>query len=109
MDQQTASRLLNRYLDNECTAEERALVEKWYAGLVEEFDWSLEGSRREEAQVALKRRIDQELGWAPRKPAVTRRLWWYAAASVALIAFATFFMTRQPYKTGGCGRHCSRR
>lgn len=96
MDQETASRLLNRYLNNECTAEERALVEKWYAGLVEEFDWRLEGGRREEAQLALKQRIDEELGWRAKKPALRRSLLWYAAASVLGVIAVTFFLTRQP-------------
>lgn len=96
MTQQEASRLLDRYLNNECSAEERALVEKWYAGLVEEYDWQLDENRRHAAQQAIKQRIDRELGWAPRPAARLRKLVWYAAASVLLAAAVTFlFVHRQ--------------
>lgn len=95
MDQQEASRLLDRYLNHQCTAEEQVLVEQWYEGLVQESGWELEGSRREEAGLELKQRIDRELGWAPRTR--TRSIVWYAAAAVlVLIGVALFFTLRTP-------------
>jgi len=97
MNKNEAVNLLNRYLEGRCTPEERAQVEQWYAGLLEESGWSMEGARRQEAQQAMKHRIDRQLGFTQ-----TRLLWqrsWVRYAAVLFFlagASALFFLRKQP-------------
>ncbi|HEY8957419.1 FecR domain-containing protein [Chitinophaga sp.] len=97
MNKNEAVNLLNRYLEGRCTPEERIQVEQWYAGLLEESGWSMEGARRQEAQQAMKHRIDRQLGFTQ-----TRLLWqrsWVRYAAVLFFlagASALFFLRQQP-------------
>jgi len=96
MDKKEGRNLLNKYLEGRCTPEERTQVEQWYAGLITESDWRLEAARREEAQLAMKQRIDQQLGWTKPRPILHRSWLRYAAAVLLLIGAATLFFLRAP-------------
>ncbi len=97
MDKNEAVSLLNRYLEGRCTPEERVQVEQWYAGLLEESGWNMESARRQEAQQAMKQRIDRQLGFTQ-----PRLLWqrsWVRYAAVLFFltgASALFFLRKQP-------------
>lgn len=97
MDKNEAVNLLNRYLEGRCTPEEQVQVEQWYAGLLEESGWSMEGARRLEAQQAMKQRIDRQLGFT--QPRVLwQRSWVRYAALLFFLAGASalFFLRKQP-------------
>lgn len=97
MNKNEAVSLLNRYLEGRCTPEERVQVEQWYAGLLEESGWNMESARRQEAQQAMKQRIDRQLGFTQ-----PRLLWqrsWVRYAAVLFFltgASALFFLRKQP-------------
>jgi len=94
MDKNEGVNLLRRYLENRCTPEERVLVEQWYDGLLTASDWHLEGERQEEAQLAMKQRIDQALGWKKPVPLLQQHWWRYAAAVLLLLGAASLFFIR---------------
>ncbi|SEW53841.1 FecR family protein [Chitinophaga arvensicola] len=94
MDKKEGRNLLNKYLEGRCTPEERVQVEQWYAGLTAESDWHMESARREEAQLAMKQRIDRQLGLAPSRPVWQRSWIRYAAAVLLLAGAATVFFLR---------------
>lgn len=97
MDKNDAVKLLNRYLEDHCTPEEREQVEQWYAGLLEESGWNMEGARRLEAQQAMKLRIDRQLGFTQPRP-IWQRSWLRYAAVLFFLAGASalFFLKKQP-------------
>ncbi len=97
MDKNEAVNLLSRYLEGRCTPEEQVQVEQWYAGLLEESGWSMEGARRLEAQQAMKQRIDRQLGFTQPRVLWQRNWVRYAALLFFLAgASALFFLRKQP-------------
>lgn len=94
MDKKDGVSLLQRYLENRCTPEERAQVEQWYAGLLTESDWSMEEERQTEARLAMKQRIDHALGLRKPVPLLQQQWWRYAAAVLLLLGVASLFFIR---------------
>jgi ferric-dicitrate binding protein FerR (iron transport regulator) len=106
MTTQDAQRLLQRYLAGECTAEEKELLEAWWAELQEEFEWEVPAGQenavhhrilsgikaelRGELEVAMGERVPEMEadGEGPRAP--VRRIEWrrYAGIAAAVLVIA---------------------
>ncbi len=82
MDQATLRILLSRYMSNECTEEERQLVEYWYELLGEPVNMEL----TEPEWQALETRIWLHLQPEPARPAIVRPLWRRLAIASSALA-----------------------
>jgi ferric-dicitrate binding protein FerR (iron transport regulator) len=79
MTPQDAQALLQKYLDGDCTTEEKALLETWWTNLQEEFPWEIPAGQAEAIHHRLLSKIRSELE--------VRQLPWrrYATAAAAAL------------------------
>lgn len=103
MNDQQLLQLLDKYLRNECTPEEKMLLESWY----ERYESPLGDTAPDPAPRisavydSIAARLREEGEMPALEPAPVRRIaprWWKAAAAAALILAGTaaFWFTRQP-------------
>ena len=73
--------LIKKYISGECTPEEAASIEKWYAGYLDQHAPSFEAFDREKVQDAIWKEVSRQ------KPTKVRKLrrWSYVAAAVVLM------------------------
>lgn len=113
MTTQDAQLLLQRYLAGECTAEEKELLEAWWAELQAEFEWEVpmgqENAVHDRMLSRIKTELGEELEEAMREPEMgaavegsttpVRRLEWrrYAGIAAAVLVIAAggwFWLSR---------------
>lgn len=96
-EQHIITSLLEKHALGICTPEERALLEQWYAAFPEKGQVWRDASEKAAMKDALKAGIfnviapEQVHSIAPGNVKTTRRIWWQAAAVVAVLA-VTFLM-----------------
>jgi ferric-dicitrate binding protein FerR (iron transport regulator) len=96
LEQHIITSLLEKHSLGICTPEERALLEQWYAAFPEKGQVWRDAPERAAMKDALKSGIfdvitSETHAIAPASVQTTRRIWWQAAAAVALLA-GTFLM-----------------
>ena len=89
MTTQDAQLLLQRYLAGECTAEEKALLEAWWAELQGEFEWEVPMGQESAVHDRMLSRIKAELGEELAATPVRRMVWRrYAGIAAAVLVIA---------------------
>lgn len=82
--------LLQRYLQGNCSASEKTLVENWYARLESTGEHEWEHGEKEVFEQYLEKRILDNIQHPHTKPAPVRRIFnrrnWWVAASLLLVA-----------------------
>lgn len=108
MNLKAANDLLQRYLNNECTSEEKKLVEDWYGHLLETGDVQLSTEERMAVKQRMERNILQQMsemevdagGIVYKGQFNWRKVWWAAAVFVVLLGAVLFvFTNRSTVKT----------
>lgn len=95
MDTRNAKDLYNRYINNQCTEEERALVERIFDGIAyPEIQLDIEQIKRIQVQVRQKLLISTA-HTSQRRFSLQRRWGWVAAGVLLLIGAATFFLVNR--------------
>ncbi len=102
MDLKHATNLLGRYLDGDCSPEEKALVERWYEVLDERGEMPYNPEERKLFMVEMKAKALAEIGQEPvvqEVPVVKigsriKTVWWAAAAIVILFTSTLFLVNR---------------
>ena len=103
MTTQDAQLLLQRYLAGDCTAEEKELLEDWWAELQAEFQWEVPAGQEGMVHDRMLSRIKMELGTeleaagmrkAPVRPLEWRRYVGIAAAVLMVAAGGWFWWSR---------------
>lgn len=103
MNVKAANDLLQRYLNNECTPEEKKLVENWYGYLLETGDIQLSVDERVELKQRMEKNILQQIseteadagGIVYKTQFNRRRIWWAAAAVIVLLGAGLLFFTER--------------
>ncbi|PWV46534.1 FecR family protein [Chitinophaga sp. S165] len=98
-DEHIITSLLEKHALGICTPEERALLEQWYAAFPENGQVWRDGQERSAMKDALKAGIfdvisSDEIHSITPVTVKSRRIWWQAAATVALLV-ATFLMYKK--------------
>ncbi|RXK58439.1 DUF4974 domain-containing protein [Lacibacter luteus] len=101
MNLKAANDLLQRYLNNECTAEEKKLVEDWYGHLLETGDLQLSAEEKLVVKQRMEKNILQQIsgsesdagGKVYKAQFNWRKVWWAAAIVVALLSAGLFVLT----------------
>jgi transmembrane sensor len=89
MTTQNAQLLLQRYLAGDCTAEEKELLEAWWAELQAEFQWEVPAGQEGVVHDRMLSRIKAELGGELVKVPVRRMEWRrYAGIAAAVLVIA---------------------
>jgi ferric-dicitrate binding protein FerR (iron transport regulator) len=97
-DQSLISSLLEKHSLGICTPEEMALLEQWYAAFPEKTKVWANDAERTEMKASLKAGIFEVIAQEKVVPIVkvknTRRIWWQAAAVVAVLAGVYLFYNK---------------
>jgi transmembrane sensor len=98
MNQEQAASLLRRYLNDECTADEKQLVQQWYLQLVETGEWHWDDTLRQELGKMMEQRLLKKIkttATAKETPinsmhsfSSNRSTFWLVAASILFIIVA---------------------
>ena len=98
MDSRQAADLLERYLKNDCSPDEKQIVEQWYAQLIETGEWQLGEKEKEQLKKLMEHRLFKQIGEtitgreAPVRSIHSARSsqsrFWWVAASVLFILLA---------------------
>jgi transmembrane sensor len=101
MNLKAGNDLLQRYLKNECTSEEKKLVEDWYGRLLETGDLQLTTEEKAGVKNRIEKNILQQIseegvdagGIVYKGRFNWRKVWWAAAVFVVLIGAGFLFFT----------------
>lgn len=100
MNPKQAKELLRRYRLEQCTPEEKRIVESWLNELSEDAQWQWTEEEKASFSGALKERIEQEVG-VPRQKGGLRRLPVLRIAAAAAVMGLIFVAVRGFFSEGG--------
>lgn len=97
METKRAKELLLQYQKDDCTPQEKQVVEEWYKQLVETGECTLDESGRKQLQELMEARllelINNQKELVHEMPSWRTRGWWAVAASIVLaLGFASYFL-----------------